>query len=133
VFVSAAAVSRPLEQMLRTAREQRFAVDAYCFMPDHVHALFCGEAAHSNFKALMTLFRRRAAYVHARMFRARLWQVGYYERVLRDGESPVGAITYIAANPVRAGLVTHAGEYPYCYIADEFACRVDLASPKGPD
>jgi hypothetical protein len=87
VFVSAPAVSVALEQMLHTAHEQRFAIYAYCFMPDHLHVLFHGEAAHSDFKALMTLFRGRAAYVYARVFRGRLWQVGttsaYYGTVNR--------------------------------------------------
>jgi putative transposase len=107
--------------MSRTADEQRFTVSAYCFMPDHLHVLFHGQTAQSNFKVLMTLFRRRAAHMHARTFRARLWKVDYYERVLRDGESPAMAVRYIAANPVRAGLVRNAEEYPYCRIAEEFA------------
>ena len=121
LFLSAAPVSLALEQMLSTADEQCFAVRAYCFMPDHLHALFQGQSAASDFRALMTIFRRRAACAHARTFRTRLWQVGYYEHVLREGESPRLVARYIAVNAVRAGLVKRAEEYPYCRVDADFA------------
>jgi hypothetical protein len=43
----------------------------------------------------------------------RLWQKGYYERVLRDEEPTTDIIRYIIANPVRAGLVIEPGDYPF--------------------
>ncbi len=47
------------------------------------------------------------------MCRGRLWQEGYYERVLRDDDASRDIARYIIANPVRGGLVTSPIEYPY--------------------
>ena len=43
----------------------------------------------------------------------RLWQKGYYERVLRDEDASAEIIRYILANPVRSGLVAEPAEYPF--------------------
>jgi len=42
-----------------------------------------------------------------------LWQEGYYEHVLRAEENVRSIARYIVENPVRAGLVAHAIDYPY--------------------
>ena len=47
----------------------------------------------------------------------RLWQKGYYERVLRDEEASAEIIRYILANPVRSGLVAEPAEYPFWALA----------------
>ena len=39
LFTDAAAVDLVVQQLLRAANEQKFAVIAYCFMPDHLHLL----------------------------------------------------------------------------------------------
>ena len=39
LFVTQPVVDLVLEQFLRSAEEERFALIAYCFMPDHVHPL----------------------------------------------------------------------------------------------
>src|SRR5262245_9029633 len=43
-FVDAHAVDVARSQISRAAREERFALTAYCFMPDHVHLLVEGES-----------------------------------------------------------------------------------------
>ena len=44
---------------------------------------------------------------------ARLWQAGFYDRVLREHDDTRAVVRYIVMNPVRAGLVTEAGDYPW--------------------
>jgi REP element-mobilizing transposase RayT len=44
VFVLEARVEVVREQILRASREERFALIAYCFMPDHLHLLVHGQA-----------------------------------------------------------------------------------------
>jgi putative transposase len=119
-FVWERRVSSALQQLLHTAREQRFAVLSYCFMPDHLHVLIRGEGDNADFRTFMTLFRRRAACWHARAFGERLWQVGYYEHVLRDDEPTGPIVRYIVQNPVRAGLVADVAQYPFSWVAAEF-------------
>jgi hypothetical protein len=47
------------------------------------------------------------------MRRARLWQEGYYDRVLRSSDATLEIARYIVANPVRARLCVDAMRYPY--------------------
>ena len=42
-----------------------------------------------------------------------LWQRYGFERVLRNDEPTLGVARYTLENPVRAGLVTCAEEYPF--------------------
>jgi hypothetical protein len=41
-----------------------------------------------------------------------LWQTGYHDRAIRDGEELLPFARYIVANPLRAGLVEKIGDYP---------------------
>jgi hypothetical protein len=49
----------------------------------------------------------------AQGWRFSLWQKGFYDHVLRSGESTDGAAWYVFMNPVRAGLVKRAQDWPY--------------------
>ena len=42
VFLAGAHVSLVRTQILRAAREERFEMTAYCFMPDHMHLIAVG-------------------------------------------------------------------------------------------
>jgi hypothetical protein len=50
---------------------------------------------------------------HGQRFQKVLWQRYGYEHVLRDDEDTRGIGRYIFGNPVRAGLVKAADEYPF--------------------
>ena len=45
--------------------------------------------------------------------RGGLWQPAFYDRALRRDENRIAAARYIVANPLRAGLVAHLGDYPH--------------------
>jgi putative transposase len=112
-FVSADVVGLLVEQIVRTCKEQHFEVLAYCFMPDHVHLLLEGLADHADLRACGRLVRQRMALAYTHRVGRRLWQPGYWERVLREGDATEQCARYIYDNPVRRGLVRAAGEYPY--------------------
>ncbi len=42
-----------------------------------------------------------------------LWQEGFFDHVLRSDESYAEKWNYVRRNPVRAGLVARAEEWPY--------------------
>jgi REP element-mobilizing transposase RayT len=102
-----------LAQFQRTAVDERFAVRAYCFTPDHVHLLVKGVAPDSDLRQFAKLSKQRSGYAHAKACGAQLWQEGYFERVIRDEDDARQYARYIVTNPVRAGLVTVAGEYAF--------------------
>jgi putative transposase len=102
-------------QLLRTCHAQEFAVLAYVFMPDHLHLVIQGETDGSDLRRGMRVLRKRlSTEYHSGVDRA-LWQDGYFERVLRDDESTATVLHYVVANPVRAGLVENARDYPFSW------------------
>jgi putative transposase len=42
-----------------------------------------------------------------------IWQRGFFDHLLRSAESYAQKWNYVRENPVRAGLVTNAGDWPY--------------------
>ena len=42
-----------------------------------------------------------------------MWQSGYYDHVLRQEEDRLRVTAYLLGNPIRAGLVTRIGDYPF--------------------
>jgi putative transposase len=112
-FVDGDVVHVALAQFRKTAAVEKFSLSAYCFMPDHVHLLVEATDQRSDLRRFAKLAKQRAGAAYALMCRGRLWQEGYYERVLRDDDASRDIARYIIANPVRGGLVTSPIEYPY--------------------
>jgi len=81
-------------------------------MPDHIHLLIDGEKAEADMRSFNSLFKQKAGYWFKGIYHDKLWQPGYYERVLRDDEATLVVVRYILENPVRRGLVEHFTDYP---------------------
>jgi REP-associated tyrosine transposase len=73
-------------------------------MPDHVHLLVEGLSASSDLKRFAKMAKQRSGGVHRRRCGQRLWQEGYFDRVLRDRDDPSAIARYIIDNPIEAGL-----------------------------
>jgi putative transposase len=86
---------------------------AWVLMPDHAHLLIelVGKESLSlvvgRAKAIASAEVRRSAGLVA------IWQPGFHDHALRTEESVRQAARYLVANPLRAGLVTQIGEYPF--------------------
>ena len=113
IFTTLAAVDGPLGQLRQTCAGVDFALVAYCIMPDHVHVLAYGTSECADFLAFVVHFKKLSGYDYSQRRGKRLWQPGYYERVLRDDESTESVARYTLENPVRAGIASKIGEYPF--------------------
>jgi putative transposase len=82
-------------------------------MPDHVHLLLDGLSEQADLRRLVASWKQTTGYFHRRGTGQTLWVSGYYDRVLRDGESTMEAVRYVMMNPIRAGLARHVGDYPF--------------------
>lgn len=89
------------------------ALVAYCFMPDHVHLVVYGTSQRADLRAFVVHFKKLTGFEYRRGTGVRLWQPGYFDRVLRDDESTEAVTRYTLENPVRAGLATRLGEYRF--------------------
>ncbi len=87
-------------------------VFAYCLMPDHLHLLLGAPSGGSITRFVgawkSQCYRERRGMGLARRF----WQRSFYDHILRSEEDLRRTAQYILENPVRAGLVDNASEYP---------------------
>jgi putative transposase len=94
-------------------------------MPDHVHLLAEGKTPESDLRPFMSSFKQKSGFTFSNVRGARLWQDGYYDRVLRRDEDTLTVVRYILENAVRAGLVSRFSDYPYSgsdrYTLEELA------------
>jgi putative transposase len=86
LFEDAAIVSRSLDQIRITARLERFAILAYCFMPDHLHLLVEGLDQHADIRHFPKMSKQRSEAIHALSGNGRLRQEGYWEKALHADE-----------------------------------------------
>jgi putative transposase len=113
VFEHPDTVRDALRQIRRTAAIEKFAIVAYCFMPDHLHLLVDGMSAQSDLKRFAKMAKQRSGASHAASGKGRLWQEGYWEKVFRIDDDARRIVRYIFENPVRAGLAKSANDYPF--------------------
>ena len=112
-FTDADIVHRTMMHIRHAAAQEQFALLAYCLMPDHAHFLVEALNETSNLREFVKSAKQRSAYAHSRACRERLWQDGYYDRVLRPSEDPKWVARYIIGNPVRANLVASPHDYEF--------------------
>ncbi len=106
-------IGRLLVREFRKAQEDADATSlAWVVMPDHFHWLV--ELHNGDLPRLMRITKSRSARAinSARRSYGTLWQKGYFDRALRREEDLKAMARYIVANPLRAGLVEHIGQYP---------------------
>jgi putative transposase len=109
------------------------AVWAWCLMPNHVHLIVVPPTKDSLARALGEAHRRYTRHVNFRKgWRGYLWQ-GRFASYPMDAAYTLAAARYVERNPVRAGLVKRAWEWPWSSAAAHVAGRGDgLVLPKGP-
>jgi putative transposase len=89
------------------------AVWAYCLMPNHVHLILVPSRADGLRAALGEAHRRYTRLVNFREgWRGYLWQ-GRFASFPMDERHLLACARYVELNPVRAGLATAAGDWPW--------------------
>jgi putative transposase len=106
-------VVQPCLDALKMACERHgFDALAFCFMPDHLHLLLAGRDG-SSLQDFVRYFKQTSGYRFKRKHGASLWQISYYDHVVRRDEDVGQIAAYIWDNPVRAGLVESGLEYAF--------------------
>lgn len=93
---------------------QRCQLIAWCVMPNHVHVLFKTLAGHPLGKLIhswKTFTAREINRITGR--KGSLWQEDYFDTFMRDDEHQANEVIYIVRNPVNAGLVSRAEDWPW--------------------
>ena len=87
--------------------KQRWWIDTFLLMPDHLHALL----AFPKMEDLGNVVRMWKGY-QAKQLKIE-WQEGFFDHRIRSEESAEEKRQYIRMNPVRAGLVARVEDWPY--------------------
>jgi putative transposase len=116
-------VTKHAELLVRTLfhyREQgRYLLHGFVVMPEHLHVLLtpaegqtierCGQCIKGGF-----------SHEVRKQFAGEIWQTGFHEHRIRDGEDFRRQLGYIAANPEKRRL----GDYPFVHT--RFLDQLDL-------
>ena len=84
----------------------------WVLMPDHLHLL----VALGGTEPLSKLMQRIKSLTARRACSAGLgkaWSSGFHDHALRREEEIAATARYVVMNPVRAGLVSRVGDYPF--------------------
>src|SRR3984957_9574217 len=94
----------------------KFQLHDFVLMPDHLHFLMTLPGDVTIEKA-MQLIKGGFSYRLKREFgyQGEVWQRGFSDVRIRDGQSFSLHRAYIVQSPVKAGLVVSAEDWPYCY------------------
>ena len=93
--------------------EKGVGVGRYVLMPDHLH-LFVRGGSGFVLSQWGRIFKQVLGKVltdsgHQGVF----WQRGFFDHLIRNSESYAQKWSYVLENPVRAGLVSHAEDWPW--------------------
>ena len=113
LFLTAESVAIVHEQILNVCGVHKFQIDAYCYMPDHLHVVVTARGSDSNLKELIIRAKQSAAFYFKKATQQRLWQRYGYERVLRNEGEKIAFIRYVIENPLRAKLAESPLDYPF--------------------
>lgn len=103
--------------IMRYRSDGRYYMYAYCIMPDHIHLLLKLRAGNGRLDTLIAVIKsgiRHGASPQAEVS----WMRGFHERIKRDYEDAHEFVRYIRLNPVRAGMVAEAHDYPFSGAPD---------------
>jgi putative transposase len=109
----------------------RVDVWAYCLMPNHVHLI----AAPADVQGLaVAMGRTHQAYTrrvnHREEWSGLLWE-GRFKSFPMDERYALACARYVAQNPVRAGLVAQATDWPWSSVRGHLECAGDpLLNPE---
>jgi putative transposase len=89
------------------------AIGRYVIMPDHIH-MFIRIGPESELGATIGFLKKALSTVlTGDGIELPHWQPGFFDHLLRSADSYADKWAYVRENPVRAGLVENAGDWPY--------------------
>ena len=109
-FDVACAASRTFES---SATAEVAALLCWVLMPDHFHGLLRLDGARSLSQAVQRLKSRSSFACGSAGTAPPVWARAFHDHALRRDEDVLETARYIIANPIRAGMVERAFEYPF--------------------
>ena len=114
-FLARAEIHHVFRTFCIAAKERyNVSVGRYVLMPDHVHLFVALPDERITLSRWIQALRSVLGKELLRLgIQKPHWQEGFFDHLLRSGESYAEKWDYVRMNPVRAGLCRDAGEWPY--------------------
>jgi putative transposase len=113
-ILASASVHQALIQFSRRGPEYGAWIGKYVLMPHHLHVFVGLDEERINLANWMkSLKNTLSKTLRSRNVRSPHWQKTFFDHVLRRSESYSEKWEYVAGNPVRAGLVRRAEDWPF--------------------
>lgn len=112
VFSEKTSVEIVHPQILRAAAAERIHISAYCYMPDHLHLIAAGQDDETDGRAFIAKSKQLSGFEFRRRTGRHLWQRYAYDRLIKP-DTLLTVVRYVLGNPVAAGLVETAMDYPF--------------------
>jgi putative transposase len=104
------AVHQAFRAYAEKSEPRGIAVGRYVLMPDHIHCFIRMAPQHKLGTTVRMMKRALSAAIPES---GPHWQPGFFDHLLRHGESYSEKWNYVWRNPVRAGLVEIADDWPW--------------------
>jgi putative transposase len=106
--------ARYLELLANFSRKHAIGIWAYCLMTNHVHLLAVPSEPAGLARAFGLTNLLYTQYLNAKRKRSgRIWQNRFFSCIVGEDRYLWSVARYIETNPVRAGMVRRAEEYPW--------------------
>jgi putative transposase len=110
------------ETIIHYRAEGAYLLHAFVVMPDHIHVLLTPGGTVSLEKAIQYIKGGSSHRIHAqRGHKMSIWQPGFHDWTVRDGEDFWTRVSYVHLNPVRARLADRPELWPYSSAGGLFA------------
>ena len=116
-----------------SASKYQVDIHAFVLMTNHVHLLVTPDDTHGVSRMMQALGRRYVGYFNHRHGRTgTLWEGRYKSTLVDEDDYLLTLYRYIELNPIRAGMVAHASEYPWSsYQGNALGKHIQLLTPHG--
>ena len=108
-------VAEILVQRILACREKGvYRLHEFVVMPNHFHLLMTPGETTTLEKAVQLIKGGSSHELHAQLGnKMQIWQIGFHDWTIRDGEDCRAKVRYIHMNPVQARLVEHPEDWPF--------------------
>lgn len=126
IFARSADYQRLLDLLEESARQFELQIHAYVLMSNHFHLLLTPATQDGLPKMMQALGRSYVRYFNRSQQRTgTLWEGRYKSTLIQSERYLLACMAYIDLNPVRAGLVERAQDYPWSSHAHYLGLRAD--------
>ncbi len=131
IFARLADYQRLLDLLDDNARQFDVAIHAYVLMSNHFHLLVTPQSSDGLPQMMQAVGRRYVRYFNDSQQRSgTLWEGRYRSTLIQTDRYLLACMAYIDLNPVRAGLVAQAKDYPWTSHGHYIGRRADkLVTP----